>query len=108
MTTVNPEAPGGEGTAESLADMNARVTRLVTEMHAVYRMFDAQRRLLYVGRTKDPGQRFADHSVKRWFPLVATITLEWFPSLTAADLAERQAIREESPWYNIAETAKAR
>lgn len=108
MTTVDPEASEGDDIVTARADMNARVTRLVADMHAVYRMFDAQGRLLYIGRTKDPGQRFADHSMKRWFPLVATITLEWFPSLTAADLAERQAIQEENPWYNIAETARTR
>lgn len=87
--------------------MSARVARLVADMHAVYRMFDIQGRLLYIGRTGDPGQRFTDHSAKRWFPLVATITL-WFPALAAADFAERQAIQEENPWYNIAETARTR
>lgn len=108
MISVNPQDEVAEGIASARADMNARVTRLVADLHAVYRMFDAQGRLLYIGRTKDPGQRFADHSMKRWFPLVATITLEWHPSLTAASIAERQAIQEENPWYNIAETARTR
>jgi hypothetical protein len=76
-------------------------------MHAVYRMFDAERHLLYVGRTGNAGQRFGDHSMKRWFPLVKTIELEWCATRAEAVLAERRAIRSEHPRYNIAETPRA-
>lgn len=76
--------------------------RRLADMHAVYRMFDGSARLLYVGRTGRAGERFGDHSVKRWFPLVANITLEWFPTKAAADVAERRAIKRERPRYNIA------
>lgn len=81
--------------------------RQAAEMHAVYRMFDASGRLLYVGMTGDAGTRFGDHAAKRWFPLVETIKLEWHPDKAAARAAERQAIRSERPRYNIAEARPA-
>ena len=93
MTSVpvtNPEA----------AAFDPRVVQRLADMHAVYRMSDRDGRLLYIGRTGNIGQRFGDHSMKRWFPLVATITLEWFPTKAAAVLAERRAIISERPKYN--------
>jgi len=72
-------------------------------MHAVYRMFDAEGRLLYVGMTQDAGARFGDHAAKRWFPLVANIALEWFPTKASARLAEVRAIGTERPRYNKAD-----
>ncbi len=82
-------------------DVEAHVVRCLAEMHAVYRMFDKERNLLYVGVTGDAGQRFGDHSMKRWFPLVATIELEWYPTRKAAGRAEDEAILREKPRYNI-------
>jgi len=88
--------------------IDPRDVRRMADMHAVYRMFDGGDRLLYIGRTGDAGRRFGDHTSKRWFPLVETIKLEWFPTEAAAVLAERRAIRTERPRYNIAETSKSR
>lgn len=96
---------GGEPVTST--DVDPRVVRRIADMHAVYRMFDAERHLLYVGRTGNAGQRFGDHSMKRWFPLVATIELEWFATQAEAVLVERRAIRTEHPRYNIAETPRA-
>jgi predicted GIY-YIG superfamily endonuclease len=89
-------------------DIDPRDVRRMADMHAVYRMFDGEGRLLYIGRTGDAGRRFGDHTAKRWFPLVETIKLEWLPTEAAAVLAERRAIRAERPRYNIAETPKSR
>jgi hypothetical protein len=72
------------------------------EMQAVYRMFDANGELLYVGVSANMGVRIAGHSEKRWFPLVTTIRLEWFPTRAAAEAAEAKAIRTERPQINIA------
>ncbi len=91
----------------AVPEIDPRDVRRMADMHAVYRMRDATDRLLYIGRTADAGRRFGDHSMKRWFPLVETIRLEWFPTEAAAILAERRAIQREHPRYNIAETAKA-
>lgn len=76
--------------------------RRFADMHAVYRMYDERGHLLYVGVTGDLGQRLGEHSVKRWFPLVETVRLEWFPHRAAAAIAEKRAIIAEHPRYNKA------
>jgi hypothetical protein len=87
-------------------EIDPSIIRRVADMHAVYRMFDQERRLLYIGRTGSAGQRFGAHSMRRWFPIVASIELEWHQTLAAAVLAERRAIKNEHPRYNVAETPK--
>jgi hypothetical protein len=74
--------------------------RRLTDMQAIYRMFDGQGHLLYIGVTGDVGKRFGQHLDRRWFPLVERITLEWLPSRAAALVAERRAIVAEHPRYN--------
>ena len=69
---------------------------------ALYRMYDCDGNLLYVGLTEDAGRRFGEHSAKRWFPLVATIKLEWFSNEARATFAERKAIAREQPRFNKA------
>lgn len=74
----------------------------LVQMHAVYRMFGPGGRLLYVGMTGNLGSRLDSHAEKRWFPLVKSITLEWFPTREAAYEVEQAAIRREHPVYNTA------
>lgn len=81
--------------------MDLHAIHLIAEMHAVYRMFDEERNLLYIGRTGNAGKRFGDHNTKRWFPLVATIELEWHPTHAVAVAAEERAILAEQPRYNV-------
>jgi hypothetical protein len=73
----------------------------IADLHAVYRMFDGADRLLYVGTT-GRARRFDEHGVKRWFPAVRRITLDWHATEADARKAERIAIRTEEPRYNIA------
>jgi predicted GIY-YIG superfamily endonuclease len=84
------------------AELDPRVLRRLTDMHALYRMFDPAGRLLYVGVTGDLARRLGSHVEKRWFPLVTTISLEWFPTRAAAALAEHRAIQAERPRLNVA------
>ena len=91
----------------TVPEISPSALRCIADMHAVYRMSDETGTLLYIGRTGDAGRRFGDHSMKRWFPLVATITLEWHPTEAAAVLAERDAIWREGPRYNVAETPRS-
>lgn len=79
--------------------------RRIADRHAVYRMFDAGKRLLYVGMSRKVGHRFDQHTHAVWFSQVATITLEWFPSEAAATVAERRAIHDERPRYNLSRPA---
>lgn len=87
--------------ARAAQDAHLDAVRCATEMHAVYRMFGHSGDLLYIGIT-GRSRRFGEHSDKSWFPLVATITLEWHPAQEAAYWAERRAIFAEKPLYNVA------
>lgn len=80
-------------------EIDPGVVRRLTDMHAVYRMLDGAGRLIYIGRTGRAG-RFDEHAVKRWFPLITTITLEWHDTLAQAKLAENRAIAAEHPREN--------
>jgi hypothetical protein len=87
--------------------LDPRIVRRLADMNAVYRMYGHTGELLYIGMT---GQlrRFDNHAMKRWFPQVSRITLEWHQTEAAARVSERRAIRAERPRYNIADTPKAR
>jgi predicted GIY-YIG superfamily endonuclease len=70
---------------------------------ALYRFFDADGALLYVGITADVGQRWAAHERdKPWWPDVVTKTIEWHATRPAALAAELAAIKAEAPRYNVA------
>lgn len=90
-----------------ITDIDPRVIRRLADMHAVYRMWGHAGELLYIGKTGHL-HRFDDHAVKRWFPAVSRITLEWYETEAAARVAERRAIQTERPRYNIADTPKRR
>lgn len=68
----------------------------------LYRHFDGDGRLLYVGVSLSAAARLSRHSVDSgWFRLVALVTLEWHPNRSMALAAERAAIRSERPEYNV-------
>ena len=69
---------------------------------ALYRHFDKDGDLLYVGISLSPLARTKKHKeVAGWYREVATITIEWLPSKMEALEAETQAIRREKPKHNI-------
>lgn len=71
------------------------------EKTALYRLYDANGRLLYVGITDNPKIRFEDHrTYKHWWHMVDDETVEWFDTRRDAALTEAQAILEEKPAYN--------
>lgn len=68
---------------------------------ALYRFFDADGRLLYVGISKDPDKRERAHALRSpWHPHAKSRTIEWHESREAALDAERAAIHEEAPLFN--------
>lgn len=70
--------------------------------HALYRFFNTDGDLLYIGITIDPGSRWKGHAAdKKWWHEVTTITLEHHPSRVAVEAAEIAAIQTEHPRYNI-------
>ncbi|CAL9647890.1 GIY-YIG nuclease family protein [Streptomyces sp. enrichment culture] len=72
---------------------------------AVYRLFDADGALLYVGMSYAPERRIRDHRRQRaWWPQVASISIEWFATRYRASLAEAKAINTENPVHNVHQT----
>jgi hypothetical protein len=73
----------------------------LTSGDAVYRFYDAHRRLLYIGMTTShPVGRWNGHRKNaEWWGLAAFVSVEWiFDKTTAA--VEKAAIRAEQPLYN--------
>lgn len=70
---------------------------------AVYRFYDADRRLLYIGMTGGtPYMRWADHRRSApWWRLVAYVSIDWIRDGSAASV-EKAAIRAERPPFNKA------
>jgi hypothetical protein len=72
-----------------------------TERTALYRLYDAEDRLLYVGIASDVRRRWRMHEwEKPWWHLVSGNRIEWFPSRQEARAAELVAMEDESPLYN--------
>ncbi len=70
---------------------------------AVYRLYDAEGSLLYVGCTVDPWTRLRAHRRRQpWWDEVTDAEFIWFPSVDLAADVEQQAIGTERPVYNIA------
>ncbi len=77
--------------------------------HVLYRLFDEGDRLLYVGITLSPADRFAAHRAdKTWWNDVATIRLQHLPDRESLEEAEREAIQVEDPRYNRQRRLSAR
>lgn len=70
---------------------------------AVYRYYDADGVLLYVGITKNADLRDDQHrQASGWHPLTVRRELDWFDTRVDAAAAEREAIRGEEPLFNNA------
>jgi hypothetical protein len=68
----------------------------------VYRLRDADDRLLYVGLGWSPVARWRTHAKKAsWWPHVVGKEIEWFRTYAAASRAEKLAIHNERPIHNV-------
>lgn len=75
----------------------------MSDIHVLYRMFDRDNVLLYVGLTNNPKGRFRTHSkTQEWWREVANITVQTFDSRKHLAAAEFTAIKDEKPLYNVA------
>ena len=73
-----------------------------TQPTTLYRHFDADGRLLYVGVALGAIARLQQHSAaSSWARGIARIEMQHFPTRSAAIAAETRAIREESPAHNV-------
>ena len=85
------------------SEMAAVEVPLNDRPHVLYRMFDADSRLLYVGISVHGPDRLNGHRHdKPWWPEIATVQMKHFPNRSAALQAEQAAIRTDNPKYNIA------
>jgi len=67
----------------------------------VYRIYDANDVLLYVGITNNLTIRWSEHGSKPWWRTEAhRYDVRWYPSRDVAKALEKQAIISECPKYN--------
>lgn len=67
----------------------------------LYRFFDAEDNLLYVGISVRVEKRFHDHQKRStWWDEAVYVTFEKFPNRQSVLQAEAEAIQTESPKYN--------
>lgn len=70
---------------------------------ALYRHFDKEGVLLYVGSSHNPMHRWgAHHTTAHWTHDTVSITITWYADHWTGLAAERVAIKTENPKYNIA------
>lgn len=101
--TSNPAARSDKDASTDLRDCGNEGTPVSEppERTALYRLYDANDQLLYVGVSSRPPIRMAQHAAdKSWWGEVATQELEWLDDRETALDAEREAIRSERPRYN--------
>lgn len=76
---------------------------------ALYRHYDAEGTLLYVGASLHPVYRqIQHHADAHWFNAVARIDVEWFDSKAAAMAAEAAAIATDRPAFNSQHSQRKR
>ncbi len=70
--------------------------------HTVYRFFDADDELLWVGVTATRTRRFAQHREQReWWTEIVRAEFEHFGTRAEAEAAEREQIQTLHPRYNV-------
>lgn len=68
----------------------------------LYRLYNADGELLYIGIAGNPGRRFEQHRKdKPWWGTVAEIKVEHFDTRDQAAQAETAAIKHERPLHNV-------
>ena len=78
-----------------------RHERLTNSRTALYRLYDADDRLLYVGITSDPRARWKTHAAeKAWWNDIAREDLRWHATRPSAEAEELSAIKTEAPLHN--------
>jgi predicted GIY-YIG superfamily endonuclease len=75
----------------------------------LYRFYDVDGSLLYIGVTQRGEERFADHRKRKaWWPEVAATTRQVYGTRADVLTAERHAIYREKPKYNIVHAGTGR
>ncbi|MCX4750949.1 hypothetical protein OG455_41445 [Kitasatospora sp. NBC_01287] len=75
---------------------------------ALYRFYDADDALLYVGITHDLRTRWSTHRYYQpWWHLVARKTYEWYEDRSLAGAAEKAAVEHEKPRFDASHLSRA-
>lgn len=75
--------------------------------HYIYRAFDADDRLLYVGHTHTPIVRMRAHETRSyWWPFHSYVVFSEPMTLEDAKAAERSAVASEHPRWNVQHRSK--
>lgn len=78
-----------------------RFERLLDLEHVLYRLYDADDVLLYVGMTNEWDRRESEHArFQPWWGEVVRFTHEPYPNRVDAEAAEKVAVRTEHPVFN--------
>lgn len=84
-----------------------RMTHTTKSPQGLYRAFNAEGELLYVGISRNVPRRLQNHGVRSfWFNEVTTITITRFEDEDVLRQAELLAITVERPKYNIMSVEK--
>jgi hypothetical protein len=69
---------------------------------ALYRLFDGEHQLLYVGIGETAASRWRDHRAnKPWWDDVVRAEVVWYPTRGEAEAEELRVIKTERPLYNV-------
>jgi predicted GIY-YIG superfamily endonuclease len=76
-------------------------TEFSDDITALYRLYDSENALLYVGITVSLRNRMVQHALcQPWWAQVARKTVAWYPDRQDAAAAELTAIKDECPRHN--------
>lgn len=78
----------------------------VDQPTALYRIYDSAGALLYVGISLNPLARWSAHVQRDWWYRVTRIDVAWFDTRREAEAAEREAIKQFDPPYNVVHTRR--
>lgn len=67
----------------------------------LYKIFNKNKQLLYVGFTNNISRRFSQHKGKEWFKLMASFESIFFATEMECKEAEEDCIKEQKPVYNL-------
>lgn len=96
------EARGKSTIKKAIARKEAKDSEPVERATTLYRCYDSEETLLYVGITSQRHRRFVQHSKgSDWWPRVATLQLEHYPTTSEAKAAEREQVAKLDPPHNV-------
>lgn len=76
------------------------MTKMAETATNLYRHYDVDGRLLYVGISLSAIQRLCAHQKSDWSKYIASVSVKTYATRASALLAERSAIKSEAPIFN--------